>query len=459
MPHTAISLPLVARKPAILVFMALMLLPDAHAQYTPARDSGWYYRIGGAQAVSTSANPFVGSTSLNGNIDLSHIYSCGNFSPTAGISNILNSAQNQVMAAYGNMVNAVTSAIGALPAFILQRAAPGLYDLYQNAVIRAEALLGSANTSCEAMEAEIRNGNNPYEDFIKRAKGFDWRIQMGKGSFGSSSSDVKSAKDWVDSNNGKNGIPWVGGGYAGGVGQNAVLAVTDTVKAGYNIELGRGVMDTGSSSGGKKTRLSEIWASPTDAQNYALYVLGDVELTSDANTPRKATPGHGILPKIEADKTPILRTLQAIAMGSDNPDPSALAKVSAPGIAMTREVVQAIRNLPTPQEKAAAIQKLADEAATAVNLEKALMLRRLLQSGRMEPNIYASGLGRDIDLAVAHISQAIENVLFETRIRREMFSQTATVLLNASQQRAQGTAATTGAKANDAKPMVNGEVQ
>lgn len=458
MPYTVMLLPLVARQLVILVFLALMFVPDAHAQYTPARDSGWYYRIGGAQAVSSAANPFIGSTTLNGNIDLSHIYSCGNFNPVGGIGNILNSAQNQVMAAYGNLVNAVTSAIGALPAFILQRAAPGLYDLYQNAVIRAEVLLGSANTSCESMEAEIRNGGNPYEDFIKKAKGFDWRVQMGKGSFGSSSTDVKAAKDWVESNNGKNGIPWMGGGYAGGVGQNAVLAVTDTVKAGYNIELGRGVLDTGSSSG-SKARLSEIWASPADAQNYALYVLGDVELTSDANLPRKATPGHGILPKIETDKAPILSALHNIVRGSDNPDPTALAKVSAPGIDLTREVIQAIRNLPTPQEKEAAIQKLADEAATAVNLEKALMLRRLLQSGRMEPNIYASGLGRDIDLAVEHISQAIENVLFETRIRREMFSQTASVLLGSSQQRVAGNASTSTAKPNDGKKIINGEVQ
>ena len=448
---------IIRHKSLFLMLLALLYPAVCPAQYAPARDSDWYYRIGGAQAVSSAANPFVGSTSINGNLDLSHIYSCGNFSPVAGLSNILNSAQNQVMAVYGNLVNAVTSAIGALPAFILQRAAPGLYDLYQNAVIRAEALLGSANTSCEAMEAEIRGGGNPYEDFIKRAKGFDWRVQMGKGSFGSSSTDVKTAKDRVEGNNGKNGIPWIGGSYAGGVGQNAVLAVTDTVKAGYNIELGRGVMDTGSS--GKKTRLSEIWSSPTDAQNYALYVLGDVELTSNPNTPRKATPGHGILPKIETDKAPILSSLHNIVSGTENPDPTALAKVSAPGIDLTREVIQAIRNLPTPQEKEAAIQKLADEAATAVNLEKALMLRRLLQSGRMEPNIYASGLGRDIDLAVGHISQAIENVLFETRIRREMFSQTATVLLGSSQHRALGNAATTTHQPNDAKKIIGGEVQ
>ena len=85
------------------------------------------------------------------------------------------------MAAYSGLIGAATSAIAALPAFILQRAAPGLYDLYQNAVIRGEAELEAANASCQQMEAEIRDGKNPYERFINVAKGYDWKIQMGNG--------------------------------------------------------------------------------------------------------------------------------------------------------------------------------------------------------------------------------------------------------------------------------------
>ena len=63
--------------------------------------------------------------------------------------------------------------------------------------------------------------------------------------------------------------------------------------------------------------------------------------------------------------------------------------------------------LPTLQEQEAAMQKLADEAATGINLEKALLLRRLLQSGRMEPNIYASGLSPDIEMAVTHLPRPL----------------------------------------------------
>ena len=447
-------------KLAVGVLLGLVSVSTVNSETAPARDSAWYYQIGGAQAVSAAANPGVRSLKLGGNLDLSHIYSCGNFDPITGLTNILGNAKGQVMSAYASLISAATSAIAALPAYILQRAAPGLYDLYQNAIIRGEAALETANASCEQMETAIRNGQNPYERFIKVAKGFDWKVQMGNGSAGSAPSDVKTAKETVEANNGSHGIPWVGGHYAGGTAQAPVLAITDTVKAGYNIELGRAVDDTGAAlTGAGATPLGKVWKTPREAQDYALFVLGDVELTTSKDQQRKATPGHGILPKIDTDKTPILAALRTLVNGNQVPDTAELEKVSTPGIAMTREVIDAIRALPTVQEQESAMQKLADEAATGINLEKALFLRRLLQSGRMEPNIYASGLSPDIEMAVTHITQAIDNVLYETRIRREMFAQTATVLLGSGQARNQTTAATPTAAPNDVKRIENGTVK
>ena len=440
--------------------LSLLSVSSLSADPAPARDSSWYYQIGGAQAVSNAANPGARSLRLGGNLDLSHIYSCGNFDPITGLANILSNVQGKVMAAYSGLIGAATSAIAALPAYILQRAAPGLYDLYQNAVIRGEAELEAANASCQQMEAEIRDGKNPYERFINVAKGYDWKIQMGNGRSHSSSTDVKTAQETVEANNGSNGIPWLGGQYAGGNGQAPVFAITDTVKAGYNIELGRAVDDTTAAlTGVGATPMAKVWATPQEAQDYAQYVLGDVELTTSKDQQRHATPGHGILPRISSDKTPILTALRTIVNGNQNPSSDELDKVSTPGIAMTREVIDAIRALPTVQEQEAAMQKLADEAATGRNLEKALLLRRLLQSGRMEPNIYASGLSPDIEMAVTHITQAIDNVLYETKIRREMFAQTATVLLGSSQARSKNTAETGASSPNDVQRIENGEVK
>lgn len=447
---------------ALTGLLGLCLASDpAQAEgFGPARDSRWYYQIGGAQAVSLPANTYTASTTLGGSIDLSHIYSCGNFNPVTGLSNILNNSQGQVMSAYGGMVTAVTSAIGALPAFILQRAAPGLYDLYQNAVIRGELLLNSANASCQQMENEIRNGQNPYERFTRMAKFFDWKVQMGNGAYGSSSTDVKSAMDTVNDNGGKNGIPWLGGSYAGGENQPPVMAISDTIQAGYNIELNRDVSDTSPAPvGNAGANIATIWKTPDDAKAYGQFVLGDIAFQTGKQQQRRAMPGHGILPKIEFDKTPILKNLRTLVNGTDNPTPDQLEAVSIPGLDMTREVIDAIRALPTSQEKEAAAQKLADEAATGLNLQRALLLKRLLQSGRMEPNIYASGVTDEIDAAINQVTQAIDNVLYETRIRREMFAQTATVLLSAGQYRTTDIGLSTRSGGNDGKPLINGAVK
>jgi uncharacterized ParB-like nuclease family protein len=76
------------------------------------------------------------------------------------------------------MVAAANSAIASLPALILQRANPGLYDLFQNALLQAEETLKLATKSCEQMEAEIAAGKNPNADLLTLSKGNDWKVQM-----------------------------------------------------------------------------------------------------------------------------------------------------------------------------------------------------------------------------------------------------------------------------------------
>lgn len=125
---------------------------------------------------------------------------------------------------------------------------------------------------------------------------------------------------------------------------------------------------------------------------------------------------------------------------------------------MTREVIEAVRKLPSAQEQAVALGKLAGEAATALNLERALMLRRLLMSGRMEPNIYASEAGEDIEQAIVTLTRDIDNVLYEARVRREVFAQTSGVLLDLNRAIDSSGGASAPARAHDVKPVQNGAV-
>ena len=223
---------------AALLLLSLTASPTMQAAEGPTEDSFWYYEIGGAQPVSPPPNPLVTSVTLGGSAQLGLGYSCAKFDPLLAVTHTLNNIKSGVDDMMNAMTAAASSAIAALPALILQRANPGLYDLFQNALLKAEETMKLATKSCEQMEAEIAKGKNPYADLITLSKGNDWKVQMGIGS-----NDAVSAKEAVESANGDNGVPWIGG-QAGGSGQPVLRFTGDLVQAGYNINLNRPITET-----------------------------------------------------------------------------------------------------------------------------------------------------------------------------------------------------------------------
>ncbi|MFW5444006.1 MAG: hypothetical protein ACKE51_06850, partial [Methylococcaceae bacterium] len=117
-----------------------------------SNNSAFYYQIGGARSISLPANADVKTVLLDASYEYGLGYSCGNFDPLKGISDQLNSLKGIKDKLIIGTVGAVTSAISALPALILQRINPGLYDLFQNALIRAEATISLATKTCEDYE-------------------------------------------------------------------------------------------------------------------------------------------------------------------------------------------------------------------------------------------------------------------------------------------------------------------
>ncbi len=368
--------------------MALVLHGSSTLAATkgPTEDGLWYYEIGGAEPVSPPANPLVVPVTLGGSAQLGMGYSCGKFDPVAAVTNSLNNIGSGV----DNMMNAMTAAasaaIAALPALILQRANPGLYDLFQNALLKAEETMKLATKSCEQMEAEIAQGKNPYADLITLSKGNDWKIQMGIGG-----NDAVTAKKAVETSNGDNGIPWVGG-QAGGAGQPMLRFTGDLVQAGYNINMNRPINAVGPP--GATTRLSEIWNTPTNARNWVVDVVGENIVTTCDTCRKDSVPGTGLLPKLHQETVVVTADLQNLVSGATPPTLPNLDKVTAPGVAISRQVIEAIREMPAT-EQSLIIGRLVSEISTARTVEKALFARRLLLSGRQVPEVYATEVARE----------------------------------------------------------------
>lgn len=441
----------------IVVTGLLMITPvQATAPLGSADNDPFYYQIGGATSIT--APPFTGTrmTVLDASLDLGLGYSCGKFDPMAG----LKSSVEKVSHITDTLAMAVQGAISALPMLILQRVNPGLYDLLQNLIIKGEAVLALANTSCEQMEQEIKKGNNPYEAWTDLSKMIDWKIEMNTS--GSAKTDVTSAKHNVETNNGKNGVPWVGGNRAGGDGQRQIRMTHDVVKAGYNLNLNRAVtLDTTYSHTGSADtlpRLAEIWREPTMAADWAVSVLGDVMVSTYDSHTDQSTPGMGLLPKIQSDKDEVNAKLNALVKGGQPATLANLREVSSNEVLLTQAVIKALADLP-PTDQAIASGKLASEVAMSRNLEKAIYLRRLLLSGKREPNVVKTAASLHIDDAIKELDRAVDDILFEKRVHQELVSQTAVQLLELRHQHQNRGKAQQPEAAYDVRPVVDGAVK
>ncbi len=410
----------------VLVITSVINNTAVYADYANSGNSQLYYQIGGARSISAPLNKNASSSPLSGSLELGYGYSCGSFSTLGGIANILNNIVDNVITA---VTGAVSAAISSLPMLILQRVSPGLYDLVQGYVIKAEAIIALANKTCEQYESDIRQGKNPYSEWADVAKNLDWKIEMRKAKSGADT-DVYQAKKSVEDDNGENGIPWLEGNTAGGISGDAIKPTEDIVKAGYNLSLNRNANSNTAPSDPDEHRLTTIWTSPDDATSWAVDVLGDTHIRTYSNHPIESRPGHGLAPKIEIEREEIYTKLEKLVSGETEPNLENTAEASSDALLINYDLIKAIQNL-GPSERSMAINKLASEVAMSKTLEKAMFVRRLLLTGIREPNIsqvpQAIAYTKD---AVETINTEIENILFEKRIRSELASNTASIILS-----------------------------
>lgn len=417
------------RKTFLVMTFIPMLAVSARAE-TPVTGSGaWYYEIGGAEPVSAAPNANVTAITISANAALRMPNSCSSLDPVLSVSNILDDIKSGIDQFEDSMVLAANSAIAALPSIILQRANPGLYDHFQNAMLNATARVNVAVKSCEEMVEDARNGENPFKDWVHISRGYSWNAQLA-----AVGNDPVTARDAVDTDNGDAGVPWLGGA-RGGAGQPPIQVIRDTVHAGYNVTLNRAADASGAPPAATPTpRLVELWAAPEDAGTWAREVLGDMDVQTCEGCVPQTAPGIGLLPKYEAEKQTIITDLAAIVSGASAPTLANLKQVSAPQVVVTRQIIDALKNVEDAQELGVLLNRLAADVASARTVERALAVRRLIVTGKKVPEIAAYGAAVDENLdALQVVEREIDNFLYEHRIRRELVSKTAQLVLARNQ--------------------------
>lgn len=424
----------------LLLTATLLMAAAAHAQ-TRIDSSGIsssgsvigddvLYSIGGGRAVSMGSAGNM--QSLGVGVGWNSNLICGDMSLTTTLQNQLNGITNGFQSIMSNVIQNATGAVASLPALIIQRADPGLYNLLTNGILQARLDFDRSKMTCRAIANRMADMAGGQTGWDQLAEGMALRDAV-------KSSDAVAAVEQAESSKGNNGVPWVGGSNAGGAGQGPIKVVNDVTRAGYNLLNGRSVTDTTSiTSSDCGNRLTcQAWSSPQAAAEWATRVLGEREQrTCESCTKTETTPGVGLTPLIQEEYEDKLQVLQELVSGSK---PTTLENLDAAGsvsLPITRGVIEALRDEPDQDVLG---RRLASEAALSSVLEKALLLQRTLLTGRQEPNVAANELAVEaVTTQNDTLVQEIANLKTELELRRTLAGNSAMAIIQRHSTRAAG---------------------
>ena len=374
-----------------------------------------YYRIGGGSVI-TPALTRRNTQLLNLRAGLNSDLMCGNFDISTTVRNQLNGVTEGFQQLMGSVIQNATSAVASLPAMIIQRANPQLYDLLTNGVLQARVDFDKAKLSCQAMASKMTDfAYGPAWTQSAKAENYQQVV--------ASETDAVRAVIKVADDSASKGKTWVGGQKRGGRGQPPIKLVGDTAKAGYNILNQRSVTDTAVvSSSACQGELCRVWRSPTDVATWMTRVVGEQTInvapdndsggSSDQRSGAQA--GVGLSPLIADEQEKIATALIELVNGSVRPTPENLAKASGGRLQLTRGVVEALRD---DTDAPVLMERLSGEMAVARVMEEALMARRVLIAGMREPNIATE---KEAQMQLNQTTEQLDQELNQLRLELEM---------------------------------------
>ncbi|MFC6298163.1 integrating conjugative element protein [Pseudomonas sp. CCM 7893] len=371
------------------------------------------YSIGGGNAVTMGSAGNMDSISVGGGWNNNLV--CGNMSLNHTLENQLNGATSGFKNIMSSVVQNATGAVASLPALILQRANPALYNLITNGILQARLDFDRSKGTCRAIGDRMADIAGNQMGWGKLAEGQAMSQTL------ASNSDAVSAVEQVEKKGGNDGVTWVGGDRAGGSGQKPIRIVGDVTKAGYNLLNKRATGDTSSIS--KDTcsngMVCNVWSSPQEATAFANRVLGEQQQQTCDNCPKTVTAaGVGLTPLIQETYDVKLKALKEMLTGNKSLSAENLEAASSSSLPITRGVVAALKD---ERDQDVLARRLASEVALSEVLEKALMLQRTLLAGSREPNVAANDLAvQAVDQQSSSLQQEIGNLKIELDMRQQL---------------------------------------
>jgi len=456
-------------KPTILLINILLISNIASASLLPMQ-SDYYYKLGGDSDVYIPTINRDQVVIIGGNINTGTGLNCNLFNPVVSISNTLQDLKNSVTGIPASIIDNLKGSVAGFPMYKLQQAMPGLYNILQNTAFGAQNEFALKVQDCQAVKRTLEEGKSPVTSILSVSDSQGWIDAVGRVRQGESVDITKTAKD-IAKNGDDYGLPWVHHteGNSGGRLQKPIKVINDVVIAGYNLLLtpSRTLDNLAQPDAhtAKSSHFVSYWPKPEDAAQWAVMVLGDIQVSHKKDAPsREAKAGVGLstllqsCPKTASSKTCAPNVANYLWQLVDKKVPSTevnLRKLAASNILITDDIIMSIQHMPREQQ-VLTVAKLSEEIAIQNLLDEAMMLRRLLQAGAQIQEVQnlkpAQNMVAD---AIKKLDHDIQSLDFESKVRKKMMGQTLNLIM---ELRAHEMAASTPGEDHEQALIKNGAV-
>ena len=407
------------------------LLGAALAASPAAAEDELYYRLGGGEPISLGPTDRTTTIEVGIGGEWDANLMCGEFDVSHSIGQQLNGISGQFQRVMGDVIDAATGVVASLPALVIQRLNPGLYDLLQNGVLQASHEFRIAKLRCEEVTDEMGR-TLAHEGWAGIAEAQYWRERAALGA----RDPLETAAD-AEGAGGEDGVQWVGGDRAGGAGQKEIEVVRDVVAAGYNQVLARrpGDADGVDPAACGDSPICEVWDEPAALADWSRRVLGEVVIrTCDGCEKLRTEAGLGLPSVYRAEKARILGVLAPLVEGSGPISQEDLDELrGGSGFRISKRLIDAVR---LEGEPAAVANRLAGEAAFGAVMEQAVMARGALVAGMREPNVANNELALlQVERQIEQLDRQIGQMEMELRVRQLLASGTAVQMFDRASAR------------------------
>lgn len=426
------------KKISLLVIIGLVTSKGFADTWMP-NDSDYYYRLGGSSDLYVPPVNKDQTITIGGNIDGRLGFTCNGFNPVVSITNSFQDMKSSAMNIPSGIIDNLKGSVAGFPLYKLQQSMPALYNVLQNTAAYAQNEFSVKVKDCQDVKMTLEEGQSPMESMLSISDSQGW-LEAAKRAR-TENVDVTATAKTIAQKRDEYGLPWIGkeNGNAGGKFQRPIKVINDVVIAGYNILLHRKPINK-EDKPEQVTPMTKIWNTPVDAAHWAVKVLGDIHVSNsdDTNATSKhdAKAGIGLsalLQSCESSNTCTSNVSKALWKLVDKQWPleeDKLRQVSASNLMITDEIILTLQRMPR-EEQILTVSKLAEEIAIQNMLDKAIMMRRILQAGHQVQEVQNLKPALDmVKFALKKLDDDIHSLSFEAEVRKKMMTDTLNLVMD-----------------------------